>query len=55
MLEVKIVPQPLEALAAVLTPEQADRFRAAATHARTALSGRVVWNVSSTAGGARCR
>ncbi len=51
MLEVEVVPRPLEALTDVLTDEQAHRFRAAAAHSRAALSGRTVWNVSSTATG----
>jgi trehalose synthase len=51
MLEVKVDPRPLEALAGILTPEQARRFRSATERAAGALSGRVVWNVSSTATG----
>jgi trehalose synthase len=51
MQEVEVVPQPLDALARVLTPPQAERFRAAAARATEVLSGRVVWNVSSTATG----
>jgi trehalose synthase len=51
MLEIEIVPRPLETLRGVLTREQSDRFRAAAARAAEALSGRTVWNVSSTATG----
>lgn len=51
MLEVDVAPRTPEALAEVLTPEQAERFRAAAHRATTALAGRTVWNVSSTATG----
>lgn len=51
MQEVEVVPRPLEALAQVLTDEQAERFRAAASRAAETLSGRTVWNVSSTATG----
>lgn len=51
MLEVDVAPRTPEDLAGVLTPEQADRFRAAAHRAATALAGRTVWNVSSTATG----
>ena len=49
--DVEVVPRPLDALAQVLTDEQAERFRAAASRAAETLSGRTVWNVSSTATG----
>jgi trehalose synthase len=51
MLEVEIAPRPLTALSGTLSPEQEERFRAAADRAATVLSGRTVWNVSSTATG----
>jgi len=51
VLEVKVVPRPLAALAAVLSHGQAERFRLAAERAAAVLAGRVVWNVSSTAAG----
>ena len=51
MLEVEIAARPLSALDGILSPEQAGRLRAAADRALTGLSGRTVWNVSSTATG----
>jgi trehalose synthase len=51
MLEVEVAARPLTALDGILTAEQAERFRAAAAEAVTVLSGRTVWNVSSTATG----
>jgi trehalose synthase len=51
MLEVEVRPRSLEDLAGVLTAEQAERLRSTATRAAATLSGRVVWNVSSTATG----
>ena len=44
-------PRPLAVLAGALTAEQAGRLQAAAIRAAAMLSGRVVWNVSSTATG----
>jgi trehalose synthase len=49
--EVTVPPRPVEALAGVLTSEQADDLRAVAARSAAALSGRTVWNVSSTATG----
>lgn len=51
MLEVDVAARTPESLAGVLTPEQAERFRMTAHRAATALAGRTVWNVSSTATG----
>jgi trehalose synthase len=49
--EVEVSRRPLEALAGVLTMEQARGLRAAAADNAAALSGRTVWNVNSTATG----
>jgi hypothetical protein len=49
--EVEVPRRPLEALAGVLTAEQADGLRAVAARSAAALSGRPVWNVNSTATG----
>lgn len=51
MLEVEITARPVTALSAILSPEQEERLRAAADRALAGLSGRTVWNVSSTATG----
>lgn len=51
MYEVEVPRRPLEALAGVLTDEQADGLRAVAASSAAALSGRTVWNVNSTATG----
>jgi trehalose synthase len=49
--EVTVPRRPLEALARVLTPEQADDLRVVAARGAAALSDRTVWNVNSTATG----
>lgn len=41
-------PRSLDALTAVLPPDQAARLEAAAARIREALAGRVVWNISAT-------
>jgi len=46
-----VSPRPLQALAGVLTTEQADGLRAVAARSAASLSGRTVWNVNSTATG----
>lgn len=51
MLEVEIAPRPLETLRGILTEDRWDRFRTVAARAAEALTGRTVWNVSSTATG----
>jgi trehalose synthase len=51
VLEVAVRPRSLEDLAGALTAEQAERLGSTATRAVATLSGRVVWNVSSTATG----
>jgi trehalose synthase len=51
MQEVEIIARPLTALDGILSREQAERFRATADRAAAGLSGRTVWNVSSTATG----
>jgi trehalose synthase len=48
MHEVTLGPRPLAALTAVLPEERADRFEAAAVHARGILDGGTLWNVSAT-------
>jgi trehalose synthase len=48
MYEAEVPPAPLDEFLQVLTPEQVDRFEAAAARARAVLDGRVVWNISST-------
>ena len=49
--EVEVPRRPLEALAGVLTTEQADALRAVVARSAVALSGRTIWNVNSTATG----
>jgi trehalose synthase len=49
--EVAVAPMPLDRLAALLDTEQADAMHASAERARTLLSGRIVWNINSTASG----
>ena len=51
MHEVTVPSRPIEALAGVLTSEQAEDLRAVATRSSAALAGRTVWNVNSTATG----
>ncbi|HEY6747848.1 MAG TPA: glycosyltransferase [Mycobacteriales bacterium] len=51
MLEVEIAARPLAELNGILNPEQTERLRVAADRAASDLSGRTVWNVSSTATG----
>ncbi|HST63974.1 MAG TPA: glycosyltransferase [Mycobacteriales bacterium] len=51
MLEVEVAARPLSALSGILSAEQEARFQAAADRALAGLSGRTVWNVSSTATG----
>jgi trehalose synthase len=49
--EVTVPRRPVEGLAGVLSPEQADDLRTVATRGAAALAGRTVWNVNSTATG----
>src|SRR3954454_10437500 len=49
--EVTVPRRSIEALAGVLTSEQANGLRAVAARSAAALSGRTVWNVNSTATG----
>jgi trehalose synthase len=51
MQEVSIEPRRLDQLAAVLSPDQADRLAQVAGRARRLLDGRTVWNVNATAHG----
>lgn len=51
MIEVEIAARPLTALSGTLSAEQEERLQAAADDAAAGLSGRTVWNVSSTATG----
>jgi trehalose synthase len=51
MLEVELSTRPLSALDGILSPTQAERFRAVADRAAATLAGRTVWQVSSTATG----
>lgn len=51
VLEVEVVPVPLERLAPLLTPERVARMEAYAAAGRELLGGRTVWNVNSTARG----
>ncbi|MCY7399852.1 MAG: hypothetical protein LH477_02620, partial [Nocardioides sp.] len=51
MLEVRVVPVPLERLASLLPPERVERIETYASAARQLLGGRTVWNVNSTARG----
>jgi trehalose synthase len=51
MHEVPLTQRPLAALVRLLAPDQAASFTAAMARARRELSGRVVWNISSTATG----
>jgi len=49
--DVEVTPAEPERLAPLLRPERATGLLALVEEARTSLAGRVVWNVSSTAGG----
>jgi trehalose synthase len=49
--EIAVSPIRPERLEAVLATDRVERFHALAAHARELLGGRVIWNVSSTAGG----
>lgn len=51
VLEVPVVPVPLERLASLLPPVRVERLERYAAVARQLLDGRTVWNVSSTARG----
>jgi len=51
VLEVPVVPVPLERLASLLPPERVERLERYAAAARQLLDGRTVWNVNSTARG----
>ena len=51
VLEVRVVPVPLERLASLLPPERVERIERYAAAARQLLGRRTVWNVSSTARG----
>ena len=51
VLEVRVVPVPLERLASLLPPERVERIETYASAARQLLGGRTVWNVNSTARG----
>lgn len=51
VLEVPVVPVPLERLASLLPPERVERLEKYAAAARQLLAGRTVWNVNSTARG----
>ena len=51
VLEVPVVPVPLERLASLLPPERVERLEMYASAARQLLDGRTVWNVNSTARG----
>lgn len=51
VLEVPVVPVPLERLASLLPPERVERLEEYAAAARQLLAGRTVWNVNSTARG----
>ncbi|GAA6524214.1 glycosyltransferase [Intrasporangium sp. DVR] len=48
---VEIHAEPLDALAELLEPERAELFLSTASFARGLLSGRIVWNINSTASG----
>src|SRR5438067_9656673 len=49
--EVDVTPMSPERLSRVLLPERAQEFLRLAREAKVMLAGRVIWNVSSTAGG----
>ena len=51
ILQVDIEPVPLGLLARALAPDRVEHLRAVAERAKPLLSGRVVWNVNSTAQG----
>ncbi len=51
VLEVQVVPVPLERLASLLPSERVERIETYAATARRLLAGRTVWNVNSTARG----
>ncbi|MBV9525026.1 MAG: glycosyl transferase family 1, partial [Candidatus Dormibacteraeota bacterium] len=51
IVDVELGTLPLERFAEVLTDEEADALRADARVARETFSGRIVWNVNSTATG----
>ncbi len=51
VLEVRVVPVPLERLTSLLPPERVERIEKYAATARQLLGGHTVWNVNSTARG----
>ena len=51
VLEVRVVPVPLERLTSLLPPERVERIEKYAAAARQLLGGHTVWNVNSTARG----
>ncbi|HET7691262.1 MAG TPA: hypothetical protein VFK41_12825, partial [Nocardioidaceae bacterium] len=51
MHHVEIEPMPLDRLAALLSPDRADRMAHAAERARAVLGDRTMWHVNSTATG----
>jgi trehalose synthase len=49
--QIAVQAAPLQMLCALLSPDRAERFMAAADRARALLAGRTVWNVNATAHG----